>query len=61
MLLCEEIDGSFEMLRADLIMLERFSVRVRYPGETAEKQDAQSTYAAAGTVREFVRRKLGVK
>ncbi len=61
MLLCEKIDGSFEMLRADLVMLERFAVGVRYPGETAEKQDAQSAYASAGTVRTFVRQKLRMK
>ena len=61
MLLCEKIDSTFEMLRADLVMLERFSVGVRYPGEIAEKQDAQSAYASAGTVRAFVRQKLGVK
>lgn len=61
MLLCEEIDGSFEMLRADLVVMERFSVRVRYPGKFAEKDEAQSAYAAAGTVRKFVRQKLGVK
>jgi HEPN domain-containing protein len=42
MLLCEEIDHSFEMLRADLVMIERYSVRTRYPGETAEKGDARS-------------------
>jgi HEPN domain-containing protein len=59
MLLCEKIDGSFEMLRADLVIMERFSVRTRYPGETAEKEDAQSAYAAAGIVREFIKQKLG--
>jgi len=59
MLLCEKIDGSFEMLRADLVIMERFSVRTRYPGETAEKEDAQSAYAAAGIVRTFVKQKLG--
>jgi len=32
MLLCEESDRGFEMLRADLVTLEHFSVRVRYPG-----------------------------
>jgi HEPN domain-containing protein len=37
MLLCEEIDGSFEMLRADLVTMERYSVRVHYPGEIAKK------------------------
>jgi HEPN domain-containing protein len=60
MLLCEEIDSSFEMLRSDLVTMERYSVRVRYPGEIAEKEDAQSAYAAVGIVREFVKQKLGV-
>ena len=61
MLLCEEIDNSYEMLRADLVVMERFSVGIRYPGEFAEKDDAQSTYAAAKTTRVFVRQKLGLK
>ena len=61
MLLCEEIDSSFEMLRADLVTMERYAVQGRYPGETAEKEDAQSAYAAAGTVRKFIRQKLGLK
>jgi HEPN domain-containing protein len=61
MLLCEEIDSSFEMLRADLVMMERFSVRVRYPGETAEKEDAQLAYTATETTRKFIRLKLELK
>ena len=61
MLLCEEIDSTFEMLRADLVIMERFSVLTRYPGESAEKEDAQSTYLAAGTTRKFIRQKLGLK
>jgi len=61
MLLCEEIDSSFEMLRSDLVVMERYSVRVRYPGEFAEKIDAQSAYAAAKTTRTFIRQKLGLK
>jgi HEPN domain len=61
MFLCEKMDSTFEMLRADLVTMERFSLRTRYPGETAEKGDAQSAYAAAGTVRTFIRQKLGVK
>ena len=61
MLLCEEIDGSFEILRSDLVVMERYSVRVRYPGEIAEKEDAQSAYAAAKTVRTSIRQKLGQK
>lgn len=61
MLLCEEVDSSFEMLRADLVTMERYAVRGRYPGETAEKDDARSAYAAAGMVRKFIRQKLGLK
>jgi HEPN domain-containing protein len=61
MLLCEEIDGSFEMLRADLVVMERYSVRIRYPGEFAEKNDARSAYASAKTARAFIRQKLGLK
>ncbi len=61
MLLCEEMDSSFEMLRADLVVMERYSVGIRYPGEFAEKSDAQSAYAAAKTTRAFIRQKLGLK
>jgi HEPN domain-containing protein len=61
MLLCEKSDSSFEMLRADLVTMERFSVRTRYPGETAEKEDARSAFAAAVAVRKSIRQKLGLK
>ena len=61
MLLCEGIDNSFEMLRADLVTMERYAVRGRYPGEVAKKGEAQSAYAAAGTTRKFIRQKLELK
>ena len=60
MLSCEEMDGSFELLRSDLVVLERYSVQVRYPGISTERDEARAAYAAAKTVREFVRQKLGV-
>jgi HEPN domain-containing protein len=60
MALCLQIDSTYEMLRADLIAMERYSVRVRYPGNSAEKMDAQAAYQAAKVVREFVRQKLGI-
>ena len=56
-----KFDGSYEFLKADLEILEDYSVRYRYPGVSAEKDDAQATYAAVGTVRKFVRQKLGLK
>ena len=61
MILCEELDSSFEMLRADLVTMERFSVRTWYPGATTEKEDAKSAYTAARAVRTFARQKLGIK
>jgi hypothetical protein len=54
-------DGSYEFLKADLQVLEDYSVRFRYPGHFAEKDEAQAAYAAAGTVRKFVRQKLVLK
>lgn len=59
MALCLPIDPSFEMLRADLIIMERYSVRVRYPGESAEKVDAQAALKSVKVVREFISQKLG--
>jgi len=61
MALCLQIDSTFEMLRADLIVMERYSVRVRYPGNSAEKIDAQSAYHAAKVTRMFIRQKLGIE
>ena len=61
MLLCEQLDRSYEMLRADLVTMERYAVRGRYPGEAAEKEEARSAYAAADIVRAFVKQKLGAK
>ncbi|MEW6240861.1 MAG: HEPN domain-containing protein [Chloroflexota bacterium] len=56
-----KFDGSYEFLKADLEVLEDHAVRFRYPGDFAEKDEAQSAYAAAGAVRTFVRQKLGVR
>ena len=56
-----KFDGSYEFLKADLEVLEDYSVRFRYPGEVAEKDEAQAAYAAAETVRKFIRQKLGTK
>jgi HEPN domain-containing protein len=52
-------DASFELQRDLLIRLERYAVRYRYPGEMADKEEAQSALRAAKTVRMFLRQKLG--
>jgi HEPN domain-containing protein len=56
--LCTEIDNSLGFLQADLWMLERYAVRVRYPGVSAEKEEAQVSYTVAKTIRDFVRQRL---
>lgn len=56
-----KFDKSFEALRADLDALEDFSVRFRYPGDFAEKEQAHSAFESVQTVRAFIRKKLGVK
>ncbi len=53
-------DPSFELLRADLDMLEDYGVDFRYPGASAVKEDAKSAYRAAQAVRLFVRQRLGL-
>lgn len=55
-----DFDGSYEFLKADLEVLEDYAVRFRYPGDLAEKDQAQAAYAAAGAVRSFTRERLGV-
>ena len=56
-----KFDASYEFLRSDLETLEDYSVRFRYPGEFAEKDEAQSAYQAMKVVREFIRLKLGTR
>ena len=54
-----KFDASYEFLRADLDTLEDYAVHFRYPGDFAEKDQAQSAHQAAKIIREFVQRKLG--
>jgi HEPN domain-containing protein len=53
-----KIDSTFELLRADLDMLEDYGVDFRYPGASATKEDAKLAYRAVGAVRLFARQKL---
>lgn len=58
--LCSPLDGSFEMHKDLLIELDRYGVRFRYPGVSAEKEDGKSALNGAKTMREFLRTKLGI-
>jgi len=44
MSLIMKFDTSFEFLRADMESLEDYSVRYRYLGEFAEKNEAKTAY-----------------
>lgn len=58
--LCKEIDPAFELLVSDLLVIERFSVNIRYPGVSADKEEAKAAYQAATATRQFLRQKLGL-
>ena len=58
--LCLPVDMSFEAQRDALVLLDRFAVQYRYPGETADKAEARQAFRAVTAVRSFVRGKLGI-
>jgi HEPN domain-containing protein len=58
--LCLQIDGGFQLIRDELNTLEGYAVQFRYPGTTAEKEEAKSAYHTAVLIREFIRSHLGI-
>ncbi|MGD8405802.1 MAG: HEPN domain-containing protein [Anaerolineales bacterium] len=56
-----KFDSSYEFLKADLEVLENYSVRYRYPGISSDLQEAKGAYNAAKAVRAFIRQKLGLQ
>ncbi|HRI56707.1 MAG TPA: HEPN domain-containing protein [Anaerolineae bacterium] len=57
--LCLVVDPDFETQRNLLIVLDRYAVRYRYPGDTADKDEARDAYRTAKVLRAFLRNKLG--
>jgi HEPN domain-containing protein len=58
--LCLLLDATFEMLRKTLVLLDRYAVRYRYPGESADKSEARAAVQAIKDVRATARSKLGM-
>ena len=58
--LCLPLDASFELQRDLLVRMDRYAVRYRYPGESADKDEARQAFRAVKVVRTFVREKLGL-
>jgi HEPN domain-containing protein len=58
--LCLPVDTRFEIHRHDLVVLDRYAVTYRYPGESAGQEDAQTAVRAMSRIRAFVRAILGL-
>jgi HEPN domain-containing protein len=58
--LCLVVDPDLEVQRNRLIVLDRYAVRYRYPGDAADKDEARDAYGTARMLRIFFRAKLGL-
>jgi len=58
--LCIKIDKTNQTLYSDVMILEGYAVKFRYPGESAEKWEAKEAYQATQNVRQAIRAKLGL-
>ena len=58
--LCLSVDTTIDLQRPNLLLLDRYSVRFRYPGDWADKDEARQAYRAARDFRQFMRIKLGL-
>ncbi len=57
---CQDLDGDFRLIEDDLLVLNRWSSEIRYPGLSATVEDAREAVKAMKRVRKFVRAKLGL-
>lgn len=56
--LCLKTDTTFELLHSDVVVLGRYAVTFRYPGEEATKHQAKTALACAKNIRDFIREKI---
>jgi len=54
------LDPTFELMRRPLVLLDRYAIRYRYPGESAEKDEGQAAVQAVKVIREIARSRLGL-
>ena len=54
------VDASFEFQRDLLKEMDRYAVRYRYPGVSADKEEARLALIGAKTLRTFLRTKIGL-
>ena len=53
-------DPGTEPQRSNLIILDRYAVRYRYPGDSADRKEARQAWAKIRAFRVFVRQRLGL-
>ena len=58
--LCLPLRDEWEALRPDLILLTRAAVDFRYPGSSADREEAEAAEAVADRVRPILREALGL-
>jgi hypothetical protein len=56
-----KVDEAFKLIFDALMILNPYSVDIRYPGTSATQEDARDAVAAMKQVRAFVRARLGLK
>ena len=56
--LCAEVDKDFESISEQLDVLDAYAVNFRYPGESAEMDEAQHAVSTMKDVHKFIREKL---
>ena len=56
--LCAEVDKDFESISEHLDILNAYAVNFRYPGESAEMDEAQHAVSTMKEVHEFMREKV---
>ena len=54
------VESSWDALRTDMQVLTVFAVAYRYPGDSADKNDAEEAVARCGSFRGIARRALGL-
>jgi len=58
--LCLKTDPTFIFIRPDLVSLDGYAVRYRYPGQSADRSDARAALKSAQIIRGVIRNKLGL-
>lgn len=57
---CVQVHVSFELQRRQVVLMDRYAVRYRYPGESADKAEARLAVKTAAVVPAFAREQPGL-